>query len=553
MNLVERFADHIEPDKPQAPAHVRDFVAWHVGSETEFQPSDDDDVALRTYLLHLRTSGVRPTDQRLRMASLREFYTWLVSQRLIPKVPFQSFSVERPRLSPEQIRRREETLTGTGEEREIARLQALNELATQLNRSPDVQTTLDVALETLVRLMNLHTAWAFLLPTAGSRVDVAGAKPLHDFPLGAFCDLPPGLEREDCYYLSAPPDCHCQALFRAGQLKRAVNVVECTRLRDSADTEGDNRGLLFHASVPVVASERPLGIINVATDEWQFLTSTDLQLLSAVGAHVGVALERARLFDVTQEQRQRLKSELQMAGEVQVSLLPAEMPQISGFSLAADWRSALEMAGDFYDIFPLPEGRWGFVIADVSDKGAPAALYMSMVRSLIRSTPGSEESPAAALRQVNATIQAHSSSDMFVSVFYAALEPETGAFKYANAGHNPPLLRRVAGARANLMPTGPVLGVFEDLELADVAIALGSGDSLIAYTDGVPDALNPAGQEYGMTRLTAAVDSSPPARAPRLMKRLSTDLSDFIGDASPEDDITFLVLVRDPAQDSSGS
>ncbi len=543
--MLERFAETLGPAQSQTLRHVRDYTAWQAGRDSDFVPSAEDDVDLRTYLLHLKTSGVNRAGQHDRIASLQSFYAWAQADGLIPESPFEYFSVERPVLTRAQIRRRQATRFGTAEDREIARLRALNQLAEQLNRSPDMQTTLAAALETLVRLMGLQTAWAFLLPAAGRQPRAAATRPLHDFALAAIYDLPPGLERDNCYHLCKPADCHCQYLLRCGQLKRAVNIVECTRLRDSAKADGDNQGLLFHASVPMVASGQPLGIINVATQEWQFLTSADLQLLSAVGAQVAIALERARLYDVTHAQRLRLERELQTARDVQASLLPRHLPQISGFSLAADWRGALEMAGDFYDVFALPDGRWAMVIADVSDKGAPAALYMAMARSLIRASASSTASPAAALTAVNQTIKAHSSSDMFVTVFYAVLDAAARTLTYANAGHNPPLLRRATGSIEWLTRTGPLLGVFEQVVLSDATLTLAPGDTLVAYTDGVTDARNPHGEEYGLTRFSAAVAHAPASDATLQLAHVASDLAAFTHDAPLFDDITLLILVSE--------
>jgi sigma-B regulation protein RsbU (phosphoserine phosphatase) len=142
-------------------------------------------------------------------------------------------------------------------------------------------------------------------------------------------------------------------------------------LRYAARHGGDTQGLLFHATVPLISQSRPVGLINIATEEWEFLTSADLQFLTAAGSQVGIALERARLYDLAETQRIRLEQELKMARAVQKSLLPTQPPNIPGFSLVADWRSAREVAGDFYDFILLPDGRWGFVLADVSGKGAP--------------------------------------------------------------------------------------------------------------------------------------------------------------------------------------
>jgi sigma-B regulation protein RsbU (phosphoserine phosphatase) len=328
-------------------------------------------------------------------------------------------------------------------------------------------------------------------------------------------------------------------------MTRAVNIVECTRLQKSAKAQGDNQGLRFHASVPIIASGRRLGIINVATQEWQFLTGADLQLLSAIGAQVAIALERARLYDLTHAQRLRLERELKMARQVQESLLPERLPVIPGFSLAADWRSALEMAGDFYDIFALPGGRWGIVVADVSDKGAAAAMYMAMTRSLLRANAASQASPAAALEELNQSLFSHSSADMFVTLFYGVLEAGARTLTYASAGQNPPLLRRASGELEKLMPTGPALNIFAEPALVDAGLTVAPGDALIVYTDGVTDALNRRGEIYGMARLTEAVTGAPRTTAGELLEHVSNDLAAFTLGTPLFDDITFFAVVAE--------
>jgi serine phosphatase RsbU (regulator of sigma subunit) len=496
--------------------------------------------------MQMKMSGVSRKDQRQQIASLRRFYDWAERAGYLPNFhPFTEFSIDRPMLTRDQIRRRKEIFSGSSEEREIARLRALNQLAEQLNRSSDVQTTLTSALEILLSLMSLQTAWAFLLPSASSPSVSVSVSSSDRFSLAACCGLPPGLEHNDRYYLKNQKLCHCQAVMLAGHLKRAVNVVECTRLLEAAEDHGDNQGLLFHASVPILSSGQPLGILNVATQDWQFLTAADLQLLSAVGAQVAIGLERARLFDVTQAQRLRLERELKLAREIQDSLLPDALPEIPGFSLAADWRSALEMAGDFYDIFSLPDGRWGMIVADVADKGAAAAMFMAMTRSLIRASAVNYSSPAGALREVNQHLIDHSSSLMFVTVFYGVLEAETQTLTYANAGQNPPLLRRAAGRIETLMPTGAVLGIFDDLHLSDLSVVFEPGDSLVIYTDGITDALNSQGEQYSMKRFTKAVASLDALEARLQLDQLAKELLDFIGDTPPFDDITFFVLARE--------
>jgi serine phosphatase RsbU (regulator of sigma subunit) len=391
----------------------------------------------------------------------------------------------------------------------------------------------------------LQTGWVSML--VGSHLNVIPAgddPPPHGFALATAAGLPPGLEGDDRRFLRQPPACHCQQLLVEGRLTRAVNIVECTRLRDSMRAAGDNEGLRFHASAPLISQGKPIGLINVATTDWQFLTAADLHLLSDVGVMLVTALERAHFYEVAEARRIHLEKELQVAREVQAGLVPHEMPDIPGFSLAGAWHPAREVGGDFYDIFPLDEGRWGMVISDVADKGTAAALYMAMVRSLILSGALRHRSPAGVLAEVNQIILRQSSSLIFVTVFLAVLDPEKRTFQYANAGHNPPMVRRAAGTIESLTRTGSALGVLEGLSFSEATVALGCGDVIVMYTDGVTEARNPQKDEYGTDRLAAAVTAAP-RKASELLAHIEADLDAFGADVPQQDDIAFLVLSTD--------
>lgn len=313
MDLLTRFAKSLAPHDQPHVERVRDYAAWQRARRSAtFTPSAADDVDLRTYLLELRLNGAGRTTLRKHLAALQHFYGWAEAEDLIPSNPFDEFDFNRPFLTRDQIRRRQDAAAHAHpHEREIARLRALNRLAAHLNSATDLQSTLNIALDMLTDILGLPTAWIFLWEP---NPRLARPNP-HDFTLDAACGLPPGLEYHQRKFLCDPPDCHCQSLLRNGLLTRAVNVVECTRLQDALEEGTDNRGLLFHATVPLVAGGRVFGIINVATEEWQFLSAADLQLLSAVGAQVGVAVERARLFAQraemgAMEERNRLAREI---------------------------------------------------------------------------------------------------------------------------------------------------------------------------------------------------------------------------------------------------
>ena len=313
-DLFDRFAATLAAEETDPLSAVRAYLEWQAARRPlPFTPSANDDVDLRTYLLEWRIAGATRKTLEAQIAALKRFYAWTESEGLVESSPFEEFNFDRPLLSRDQIRRRQDRFGAGPQEREIARLRALNRLAEQLNHATDVQTTLDQTLATLVETMGLQTAWVFLWSEAGLMPKNAPAP--HDFILGAACNLPPGLTQDDHYHLRQPPDCHCQWLLREGLLTRAVNVVECTRLQDAAEVAGDTQGLLFHATVPLLVQNQPVGILNVAADEWQFLSAADLQLLSAVGAQTGIVLERARLFNRSAqlgalEERNRLAREI---------------------------------------------------------------------------------------------------------------------------------------------------------------------------------------------------------------------------------------------------
>jgi serine phosphatase RsbU (regulator of sigma subunit) len=544
-SVIEQFAAQFNSAEPQIFADLRDFVDWQTQAQSRmFIPQTADDVAIRSYLLHLRLSRVsRPTLQRT-IASLKRFYDWAHANHLIAKSPFDSFDFNRPLLSREHIKRRQETRFAKPIDREIAHLRALNHLAEHLNRSADIHTLLATVVETLVQVMGLKTAWAFLWTEAGLYATTSASDLPHDFALAACCGLPPGLENDNRRNLCQAPDCHCQSLLRNGQLIRAVNIVECTRLRYTVHHAGDTQGLLFHATVPLISQNRPLGIINIATDQWEFLTSADLDFLSAAGSQVAVALERARLYDLAETQRIRLEQELEMARAVQKCLLPSQPPKIPGFTLVGDWRPAREVAGDFYDFFSLLNGRWGLLLADVSGKGAPAALYMALTRSLIRSEACRHTNPSAVLTEVNRRLLVEAPSEMFVTIFYAVLDPVLRSLTYANAGHDPPFLRHASGGLERLAQGGLIMGLFEELTLSDETVNLESGDTLVAYTDGLTDTINRQDEAYGHTRLADTINSAP-AAAQAMLTHILKDLGAFAGPVPQPDDITLLILTTD--------
>ena len=544
MDFIEEFAASAKPKEKTILQDVKDYITWetHQG-EDEFTPRASDDVALRTYLLDCRIRGKSRSNLNRIVSSLEHFYAWLKTSEWIVESPFEKYNLKRAFLDFKYILPKHDAFPGLPDEREIARLRALNRLAESTNQASDVQTVLNVTLETMLGVMTLKTAWISLKADSGLLGQPADPPPAHRCILAAAHNLPPSLEKSNRYYLTRPPECHCQQLLRTGQLKRGVNMVECSRLQDAMEGKKNKGGLMFHASVPIALNNQAVGVMNFAAEEWQLLSASDLQFLTAGAKQLGSALERAHLYDLIRTEHARLEQELDLARKMQISLFPDELPEIDGYSLAAYWQPAHETSGDYYNVFKLPGGRWGLIVADVCGKGAPAALRMAMAHSLIRERVETEPSPAALLTQVNRALCEQDSDMQFVTSFYAILDPENGNLKYALAGHPPPFLREASGNVKKIAGRGIAMGVHIEAQYEDVNLILAPGDSLVAFTDGVTDANSPSNNSYEMAQLKMAIGSAP-AHAQSLLNHLQSTLIDWVKEAPNYDDLTLLAIGR---------
>ncbi len=243
--------------------------------------------------------------------------------------------------------------------------------------------------------------------------------------------------------------------------------------------------------------------------------------LRALQSFSAVSLRAGRQQDMAQE--------LAAAAKIQTELLPAHMPRLPGYDFAARLDPALETSGDFYDVIPLPNNHWGLVVADVSDKGMGAALFMALSATLIRTYAMQYPTlPALSISTVNERILSDSRSGMFVTVFYAVLEPISGRLRFVNAGHNPPLL--VSAARGKqvdrLRSTGMALGVMGDMIWKQKVIRLNPGDVMVMYTDGLTDAVSPHGEYYDENRLPTLVRRSS-GSSQNILQNILEDLTDF--------------------------
>ncbi|MDH5748183.1 MAG: SpoIIE family protein phosphatase, partial [Rhodospirillales bacterium] len=276
---------------------------------------------------------------------------------------------------------------------------------------------------------------------------------------------------------------------------------------------------------------------------------------------------RDRTAEVTSEatQRNAFEKELQIGRKIQAGFLPASLPQIKGWEIAAHFQAAREVAGDFYDVFTI-EGRdrVGLIIGDVCDKGVGAALFMTLFRSLLRASAKFHEfthaddasagfwsdNPSSALRDCvrfvnNYIATTHGDASMFATLFFGLLEPDTGHLYYINGGHEQPVLVGAGGIRATLENTGPAVGLFPGAVFTVGEAHMEVGDTLFSYTDGVPDAANGSGEAFSTERLMALLEKNRQSAGP-LVAGLMAEIQSHIKDAPQFDDITLLSFTRIP-------
>lgn len=300
--------------------------------------------------------------------------------------------------------------------------------------------------------------------------------------------------------------------------------------------------------VPLLVADEPIGaLLADDVDTSHMFSLRRVRILSGIANQAAIAIENARL-QAQEAERARLSRELELAHTIQRDLMPLAAPVVPGYQIAYRWRAAREVGGDFFDFIPLEGGRLGLVVADVSDKGVPAALYMMFARTLLRAAALSGRAPAAALQRANELILSDSTSDMFVTAYYSILDTAAHRLTYASGGHNL-ALHAVAGEnRAREMITaGIALGIVEQTEIEQKDLDLLPGDVVLFYTDGVLDTLNPEGEEFGAERLQEILCDHRHEPAEAIAEAIDAAVQAFAGDQAQYDDLTLVLVKRDHA------
>ena len=309
----------------------------------------------------------------------------------------------------------------------------------------------------------------------------------------------------------------------------------------------ESLGLRAPAAWGLVAKGDVVGVIAIDGDTQGLeFDSRRSNILAGIASQTAMAVVNAQLVEEAAA-RQRLEQELQLARRIQESFLPERCPTLPGWEIAAFWRVARQVGGDFYDFISFRDGneRMGIVIADVADKGVGAALFMALTRTLLRAVAIGGRTASEALMRTNDLILNDVRSDLFVTIFYMVVDPATARIDFANAGHNPPLLVRAARASIEyLSEHGIALGVVPNATFVEQSLIAEPGDVLVLYTDGLTEALNSANDEFGLERLGRCVLDHQHYGADDIVRAIRQALRTHLGDEQPFDDITLVVVKR---------
>lgn len=313
-------------------------------------------------------------------------------------------------------------------------------------------------------------------------------------------------------------------------------------------TLGSERALLGKGrllmAVPLLIKNDLLGVSLIEEGQGSVrFRSRRLEIIQGISQQMAMAIQND-LLQREMMSRERLETEVQLARQIQKTFIPEHLPQRQGWELAARWETARQVGGDFYDVVDLPGGKLGLFIADVADKGMPAALFMALTRTLFRAAVTEAAGPAEVLQRINELLVPDTSQGMFVTAVYAVLDPTNGELTYANAGHSPPFLIRASSSVEVLSRTAIALGLIDSARVTERTIQIGVGESLLLYTDGVTEAFSPEGALFGEGRLMEVLRSGSPLSAEALLENVRTSLNDFAASLPMADDLTMLALRR---------
>ena len=326
--------------------------------------------------------------------------------------------------------------------------------------------------------------------------------------------------------------------------KRPLLVNDLNSDRRFTISQGEGQTIRSVLSAPLLFKGNMIGLLNVFNKKSsEGFTEADRRMLAIIATQSAQVIENARLYEEEQALL-RIQEEMRVAYKIQTGLLPHEPPEVEGYDIAGRSTPATLVGGDYYDFIDVGDRKWGICLGDVSGKGMPAALLMAHLQATLRSQILQGLPVAECLTRSNSLIFKSTDPDRFATLFYGVLDAASHTFRYSNAGHNPPFLVRPGGEPLLLEAGGTVLGSFETCSYSEAAVTLRPGDVILIYSDGISEAADESGTQFGEDSIAEIVTANPDDSSEALLVRVIEAARNHSRAMPPMDDMTVVVIKR---------
>jgi sigma-B regulation protein RsbU (phosphoserine phosphatase) len=415
----------------------------------------------------------------------------------------------------------------------VDKLRLLHDITKKISRSLDLTEILNLVMDTLDSLIPYDAAGIYL---------VKCSSPLAEWD---------GAADETCVFHTEAVRGYDIADLEELRLKMGEGLIGMVALSGKPFTSPDvrkepryinaRRRTKSEMVAPIISNNEVIGVFDLESDEVNAYTKDDLDVLMMLSSQVAIIIEKVMLHEQLIE-KQRLQTQLEVARQVQLQLLPPKDPELEGFDISAYNFPTEEVSGDYYDWTRLFPDQIGIVIADVSGKGVPAALLMAFLRASLRAASHIGYAPHISMSKVNYLLWESIERNQFVTAFYGILDATNRTLAYSNAGHNPPLLLDKDGKVTFEERGGVPLGMFRDSRYYEYFATIDPGEVFVLYTDGVTEAENPALEEYGRDRLVEAVRNCRHLSSREMIDFIHHDVIKWTGGRGTTDDVTFFII-----------
>ena len=413
----------------------------------------------------------------------------------------------------------------------IDKLRMLLDITKKISRSLDLQEVLNLVMDTLDSLIPYDAAGIFVLQCVDAEQLPEGEEP---------CTFKSEAVRG--YDIDELSDLHLKlGEGLIGRVAVSGQPIISSDVRNDPVYINARDRTRSEMVAPIMSNDEVIGVFDLESDELNAYSNDDLEVLMLLASQVAIIIEKSMLHEQLIEKK-RLQGQLEVARQVQLELLPPKDPELAGYDISAYNFPTEEVSGDYYDWVKIYDDQIGIVIADVSGKGVPAAILMAFLRAGLRAATLVGYAPNISMSRVNYLLWESIERNQFVTAFHGILDASNKTLAYSNAGHNPPLLLKASGETRFIEYGEQPLGMFQETRYHQYHLLIEPGDVFVLYTDGVTEAANPAGDEFGRDRLVQAVKENYERPAREMIANLELAVLEWTDNLGATDDVTFFVI-----------